>query len=251
MGKAEFICKDTILCRWLNKENCGNCVLEKMRDRDKQSVLEDFDVTVSNLPNDINDIFGEKCQFCIDNPKERDCYASISIVHPEPYSESAFMGIGPKVKRKIGSILRLDISCCGECKNIFKQYAFRKRMTAIISAAAYILSMAVLFATGIVKQNIFEWATALLIIFALLGIVASAVVSKTYIKKYENRVRGSVFHIPIVEKLLQMGWSTLEDNTECSYKLRLSKDRTNSFGRFTGKTNYENEPGGENAGLTT
>lgn len=241
------ICKDTQLCDWFNKESCDNCILKTMSEKDKKNTLEDFNVTLSNLPDNIDDIFGEECQFCIESPKKRECYAKVNIVHPEPYSERALFGIGPKTKSLFGSILQLDMSCCSACQSILKKYAFLKRLTAMISLAAYILFLVILFATGIIRQNGVEWAMLILVGFAVLAVIASEIVSRAYINKNQPYIRSDIFKIPMMEELYKMGWSIFEDrvNPDHIYKLKLSKGRTNSLGRLKSKAISNNEPSSE------
>jgi len=236
------VCKGTQLCDWLNKENCEHCIIAKKREDAKRDILKDFDITLSCLPDDIDDIYGEKCQFCAENPGEQEYYATLDITHPEPYSEKgAILGMGPKVRNPFGSFLRLDISCCKECRNVFKKYVLMKRLTVLITAAAGILSLTILFASGAILGDVFTWITIFLIVFALLAIIASTVASKVYVKKHNN-IRTSVFEIPLIQELKQMGWSIFDDNanSDFSFSLSLSKNRQNGFGRLKSNTkNHE------------
>jgi len=228
------ICKDTQLCAWLNKKSCDDCVVKKMPDREKSRVLENFDVTLSHLPDHIDDIFGEECQFCIENPPKRECYTKIELVHPEPYSETgAFFGFGPKTRNKIGSFLQLDISCCGRCKSIIKKHAYVKRTVFLAFCGLGILSLIMRL---IFTENTPEWAVMPLIIVSICAVTVNAIVSKAYIKRH-HELRKSIFEIPLVGELRQRGWSLLDTRASAAgtFSLRSSDSRTNGFGRLKSK----------------
>ena len=240
MNEAKHnLCKDSQLCGWLNKISCDGCIVAKMRDKDKQEAVEDFNVTVSHLPDNIDDIFGEECQFCAGVANKTEHYARLDMTHPEPYAEARIFGfsMGSKFRASIGSLLPFDISCCSECRKVFKKHTALKWISVLSCFGSGILAFVIFSALKIIAQDTASWVILFLTAASLLALVVSAIVSKIYIKKQEACVRGSVLGIPLIKELRNMGWSVLNDsaNSYNSFGLRFNENRTNGLGTLKSK----------------
>ena len=204
---------DSPLCQWLDKD-CERCYINSLKnDEAKQEALNSFEVMLSLLPDDFDELSGEKCQFCRKNPKKRAGYAVTDLGHAEPKTmKGMFFGIGKKVRRRIGSMVPLNISICKDCRRTF-------RLTEGIRWISIILLTAI--AIVIVSLPSFSSrfdASASVVPYAvvagglLLGYIIGKLATAQYIKAKSRQTYLNIFEIPICAKMQEDGWFLVQDN---------------------------------------
>lgn len=205
---------DSALCKWLGKD-CRECQIASMKHADDiKKALADFEVTLSLLPEDFDELQGEECQFCKADPGKRYRYALTDFGNPEPKSETGmFFGIGKKVRRRVGSLMPMSISICKGCRRAFLFADITKWIVTIVFLAASIGILAIPPIGAGLGQEV-----ALLIVAGatVLGYLIGRVISAAYVKSKSERVRFNVFDIPICKSMQDLGWFTVQDETPVS-----------------------------------
>ena len=125
--------KDSALCRWIDKD-CADCYIKGFKDNDDaRDALAGFETTLSLLPEDIDELQGEDCCFCVGEKQKRAGYAIIDLAHSEPASKKGmFFGLGKKVRQRIGSLMPISVSICKACKHNFWLFDIIKWVTLIV-----------------------------------------------------------------------------------------------------------------------
>ncbi len=201
---------DSALCRWIGKD-CGECHIRSVKHDDEvKKLTQDFEVTMSLLPDDIDDLMGQDCQLCKGERRPRSGYALIDLAHQEPKSETGmFFGLGKKVRRKVGSLMPLSISVCGKCRKILRISELLKWISAAVFLAIAIAALAIPGLRALGEGILFAMVAA----GVLLGYLAGKAVSAAYVKAKSKDVRFNVFEIPICAKMQDAGWFTMQDDT--------------------------------------
>lgn len=202
---------DSALCRWIDKD-CAECHINSIKhDEDVKKALESFEVTLSLLPDDIDELMGEECQFCKGEKRKRAGYALADLAHAEPKTETGmFFGFGKKIRRKVGSIMPLSISICAECRRALRVPDIIKWTVPVLllAAAVIVLSM------PSITKGMGEWVLLAVLAGALLGgYLIGKAAAGAYMRSKSSETRFNVFEIPICSKMKEAGWFTMQDDT--------------------------------------
>ena len=218
---------DSVLCKWLGKD-CGDCYIRSMKDDDDAlQMLQNFEVTLSLLPDDFDELQSEECQFCIGKKNEQAGYAIIDLGHNEPeHKKGMFFGIGKKVRQRIGSLMPVSISICKECRRTLRMVEIIKWLSVVVFFAIATLLVA-LPGTGQAIQNASEiMPYGIIIVGVLLGYILGRVASDAYKKAKMKTTRFHVFDIPVCDNMRRNGWFTIENNEGDSRFIFSSKSHT-------------------------
>ncbi len=208
----DCVISDSVLCKFMDRD-CSECHIARTKsDEDRKKALDDFKVTMSLLPTDIDDVQGDECQFCKENPRKRFRYALVDLGNSEPKSETGmFFGLGKKIRRKVGSLMPMSISICRDCRRAF---IFSDIIKWIVVFALLAVAVGILFIPSVgsgINQGI-----SLLILAAvvLLGYLLGKAAAASYVKSRSSRVRFNIFEIPVLKKMQDLGWFIVQDDTE-------------------------------------
>lgn len=230
---------DSSLCKWMNKD-CSVCQVAGFKSADDaRKALQDFEVTLSLLPDDFDGLQGEKCELCKGKKGTRAKYALVDLGHEEPKSEvGMFFGFGKKVRRKIGSLMPLSISVCKKCMVAFRAAELIKwGLAAAITALAII----VLTATPLGAMLAEGYSIIAVIALALIGYAAGRIIAQSYIRAKSKEVRFNVFEIPICAKMKDMGWFTVQDDTPVTRYIFSRKPMTKKLSGIKGNVEPFND----------
>jgi len=211
MAKSEeCVISDSALCKWINSD-CDKCYMSKMKDDTAIKGLSDFEVTLSLLPPDFDDLQGEECQFCKGEKNKRAGFATIDLAHSEPKSETGmFFGFGKKIRRKVGSYMFTSISICRECRKAFRIAELLKWFTSIV---AFAIAAAVAAISGINDSLNGFIIFGILVLAVIAGYLIGGVITNEYIKSKKDRMRFDVFEIPIGAEMKENGWFKLQEGS--------------------------------------
>lgn len=215
MAKNEnCVISDSSVCVWLDKP-CSECYVDKLKTNDdKEKVLSDFEVMLSLIPNDFDELQGEECQFCKGRKKSRAGYALIDLGHSEPeHKKGAFFGLGKKIRQRIGSLLPVNISICRDCRRALRLVDSIKWLFIVGMVA---LAVGLLFVPEINKAVAYADSPLPYVIViggGVLGYLLGKVTSAAYLKAKSESICFNVFDIPICAKMKEMGWFTVQDDT--------------------------------------
>ena len=222
---AKCILKDTDYCTTLGRSDCDNCDIAKMEDHEQEKIKKDVDVVRSLLPEKgVSPLFeSETCLFCRNEPKgKREWYATTDFGHVEPRGTKSNI-FGFKTKTKLGSMVPLQISCCGRCKKV---YNISDMLTVICMGIAVVVCL-LLLAIAPIKNfvlGINELAPLLSLIFLILiGYVVGKVITSSYVAKQSKYVIFDIAEIPYIAELLDRGWFSIYGDGK--NRLIFSKER--------------------------
>jgi hypothetical protein len=209
---------DSAICKWVNKD-CKDCYINDIKDEsDAKKTLEDFEVTLSLLPDDFDKLQSDECCFCIEEPARRAGYATIDLAHKDPeHKRGMFFGMGKKVRQRIGSMLPVSISICGQCRKNFRVAESLKWLMILVFCG---IAIGLCFIPAINASPVLPYGVVLLGI--LIGWVAGKVASTAYINKKSAKTRFNVFEIPVCAEMKENGWFTVQDE-ESVTRLLFSK----------------------------
>lgn len=230
---------DSSLCKWMNKD-CSVCQVAGFKSADDaRKALQDFEVTLSLLPDDFDGLQGEECELCKGKKGTRAKYALVDLGHEEPKSEvGMFFGFGKKVRRKVGSLMPLSISVCKKCMAAFRAAELIKwGLAAAITALAII----VLTATPLGAMLAQGYSIIAVIALALIGYAAGRIIAQSYIRAKSKEVRFNVFEIPICAKMKDMGWFTVQDDTPVTRYIFSRKPMTKKLSGIKGNVEPFND----------
>jgi len=213
----DCVITDTSVCKWLNKP-CEQCHVKGIKtDEDKEKVLEDFEVMLSLLPEDIDVLRGEMCQFCKKDQRKGAGYAIIDVAHNEPaHKKGMFFGLGKKVRQRIGSLLPLNITICRRCRRNLRMVDNIKWLSIVAFLG---LAIGLLFipdiATAVGYTNS-PLPYVIVIAGGVVGYIAGKIFSTMYLKAKKKETYFNVFDIPVGAELSEAGWFTVQDNKEAT-----------------------------------
>lgn len=213
MAKNEnCVVTDTSICKWIDKE-CEACYIGGFKnDDDKTQALKNFEVMLSLLPDNFDDISGEKCQLCRQNPRPKAGYALIDLGHKDPESKRGmFFGLGKKIRRRIGSLVPMNISVCKECRSALRWYEAIKWLSIAFFAGVGIAIVAIpdvgLDGTASLLSYI------IVIAGGILGFIAGKFFAKQFIKAKAKWMYTNIFEIPICADMKERGWFLVQENS--------------------------------------
>lgn len=218
---------DSVLCKWIGKD-CNECHINGIKhDDDIKKALSNFEAMLSLLPEDIDELQGDECQFCKSDPGKRSRFAMIDLGNSEPKSETGmFFGFGKKVRRRIGSLMPMSISICQDCKRAFLFVDIVKWLVMLVVIAATFTVVALTSVGGALRQ---ELSLLIITVAAVAGYFAGKAVSSAYVKAKSSRVRFNIFEIPICRKMQNLGWFTVQDDPGVTKFIFSKKSHTNKL----------------------
>lgn len=230
---------DSSLCRWMNSD-CSVCQVAAFKSADEaKKAMEDFEVTLSLLPEDFDELQGEECQLCKGERGRRAKYALVNLGHEEPKSEvGMFFGFGKKIRRRIGSLMPLSISVCRRCMFAFRAAELIKWG---IAAAITALAIIVLTVTPLGAMLAQGYSVIAVIALALVGYAAGRIASQRYFRAKSKDVRFNVFEIPICARMKDKGWFTVQDDTPVTGYIFSRKPMTKNLGSIKGNAGQFND----------
>jgi hypothetical protein len=198
---------DSVICKWIDKD-CKDCYLKEMKDdSDTMKVLENFQVTLSLLPDEFDSLQSQVCSFCQGEPNKRACYATIDLAHKDPEQKRGmFFGMGKRVRQRIGSLLPVSISICSECRRNFRTAESLKWLMILVFGG---IGLGLCFIPGINSSQIMPYVVMLAGI--LVGYVAGKILSAAYVDKKSAKTRFNVFDIPVCAQMRDNGWFPVQD----------------------------------------
>lgn len=198
---------DSVLCRWIGKD-CKDCYVSGMKEEsDAKKVLEDFEVTLSLLPEDFDSLQSDTCGFCKDEARPRACYAVIDLAHRDPeHKRGAIFGLGKKVRQRIGSMFPVSISICKQCRQSFRIAETLKWVMLLIFGG---IAMGLCFIPEINSNQVMPYVVIL--VGLLIGYVTGKILSAAYVNKKSAKTWFNVFDIPVCAKMREAGWFTIQD----------------------------------------
>ena len=206
----DCVITDSALCKWIGKD-CRDCYIHSIKsDDDVKKALEGFETTISLLPEDFDDLQGEKCQFCKGEPKKRAGYALADLAHSEPKHEKGmFFGFGKKVRQRIGSLMPLSISICRDCRRSYRlSDAIKWLVSFVFIAVALIVLTLTSLGAGLNEAIVF----GILILAAAIGYFLGKLLSDLYVKSKSSDMHFNIFEIPICAKMKDSGWFAMQEN---------------------------------------
>lgn len=206
------VVSDSTICKWIDKE-CTACYLNNMKDdSEAKKVLEDFEVTLSLLPEDFDSLQSDTCCFCKGEPGQRHSFANIDLAHKDPeHKRGMFFGIGKKVRQRIGSMLPVSISICKQCRRNFRVYESLKWLMIIVFGG---IGLGLCF-IPVINENPFLPYVAILV-GILIGYIAGKILSAAYVNKKSAQTRFNVFEIPVCAEMQEIGWFPVQDEAAVS-----------------------------------
>jgi len=204
---------DSAVCKWLDKD-CGSCYINGLKnDNDAKKVLENFEVTLSLLPENFDDLQEEDCQFCKGKQAKRSGYAVIDMAHSEPESKKGmFFGLGKKVKQSIGSLMPVSISICKECKRSFRIYESLKWFSIVVFLAIAIVLIIIPSIGKAINSISLALPYGVLMLGGVIGFIVGKIASAMYMKAKSDTMRFNVYDLPVCLEMKENGWFTVQDN---------------------------------------
>jgi hypothetical protein len=219
---------DSVLCKWLNKD-CKDCYIHTLKkDDDTDQMLKNFEVTLSLLPSEFDELQGETCSFCKGEKKNpRDGYAIVDLAHSEPeHKKGMFFGMGKKVRQRIGSMMPVSISICKECRRAFRMAEALKWLSILVLGGLSVVLLVVPSIGAAVSNVSAALPIGVILVAAALGYFLGKVLSAAYVKAQSRRMVLNVFDIPAGAEMKSKGWFTIQDDGEVTRVLFSKKPYT-------------------------
>lgn len=244
--KTSKICeiKDMPACDFLGSGGCKECPLYKqnVRQFERRKINEIWEVTLTNLPESIDDLHeAEECFFCKKEKKEkRVAYAMVEIAHPDPPHEAGEMfGLGQKVRRPVGSMIQVPVAICKDCK---RRMDMLDNVKFIGMGIGFLLGLLVIWLIS--GMEFIQYGGDLLpiflfLLFIALGYLGGKMYQKVLIKKYEQQMYLRFFDIPAAKELAERGWFIQDEQGRG--KLFVKKGKPRADFRFISKKQTQAE----------
>lgn len=220
---------DSELCDWLGKNGCYQCYISSLKsDNKKEEALEHWKVTLSYLPDNIDDLhLSDECQFCKnEKPEKAEYYATFEMAHPEPYAEKGMiLGLGKKVRTPIGSLLSIQAGIGKECKKAFRMADTLQLGTFL----GFLVAAFVLLMIPQIGQAMANWMAFMPYIFIALMLLAGYFLGKnlaaSHLKKIKKRVKVDLTEIPQIRQMLNRGWFFFQTGSDGMPKVFFHKTK--------------------------
>lgn len=220
---------DSELCDWLGKKGCRDCYVGSLKsDKQKEEALSRWKVTLSYLPDNIDDLhLSGECQFCKEEkPEEATGYAAFEMAHPEPYSEKGMiLGLGKKVRTPVGSLVTIQASIGDRCKKDLRKVD----LLQIGILIAFLAASFVLLAIPQIGAAMASWMAFMPYVFIVLMVLAGYFLGKNlaalHLKKIKERMRVDPAEIPLVKQMLNLGWFFFNTGGDGAPKVFFNKQK--------------------------
>lgn len=194
----------TRYCKTLNRPGCKDCTAAGNAEATRQYLnqLEEL------LPEGGIGRFytGDKCMLCRGEEKgAASCFAMADIGNPNPPATGRNV-IGIPIKLTAGSILSLQLSCCGECRKKHRAMGDSHVVYTVITAAALLILLNI---TPVAEA--LAGVASFLPLALFLGGTAGVwfwgrARHKKLVEQYKKETFLNVFDIPGLEELKEKGW---------------------------------------------
>lgn len=219
---------DSVLCKWLDKD-CKDCYIRTLKkDDDLDQMLSNFEVTLSLLPENFDELQGEYCEFCKgEHRNKRAGYAIVDLAHSEPeHKKGMFFGFGKKVRQRIGSMMPVSVSICKECRRALRFTEAIKWLSILVLCGASIGLLMVPSIGMAVSKVSAALPIAIVLAAGALGYFLGKVLSSVYVRVQSKRMVFNVFDTPVGAEMKRKGWFTIQDDGEVTRVLFSHKPYT-------------------------
>lgn len=208
--KKDCAIKDSNLCIFAGSEGCEECFASHPGSLDPKQAAEDWEITLSYLPENMDDIhLADHCWFCKGEKKgPKDLYAILDMGHPEPeHKRGMFFGFGKKVRTPVGSMVQVPVGICKACRNRFRTKELIKWLCPIIGIALA-FGIVAIPAVGAWLAGISPYLPlGVLIGVSLLGWGVGIWISKLYMQVKSKETEFDPYNLPIISAMKWKGWS--------------------------------------------
>lgn len=219
--------KDTEICDFLGCDGCEKCTLAGglARGMDPQDSAARWRETLSLVPKEIDSLHTtETCVFC--GERRKDCYGELSLGHRDPeYKKGIILGLGKKVRCEIGSLLDIPVACCNSCK---RKMRMQDMLQYGIVLAFFILAVVLVSIPAIGKpleEIHFMLPLGIVVVIAIVGFIVARIVDGYYVKKCEQTMNMNPLEIPVIKKMLNIGWFPVPEVKRGYPQLHFSKKK--------------------------
>lgn len=220
---------DSELCDWLGKNGCRDCYVRTLKSKDqKEKALEHWKVTLSYLPDNIDDLhLSGECQFCKEEkPEKATAYATFEMAHPEPYAEKGMiLGLGKKIRTPVGSLVTIQASVGDQCKRDLRMGDILQIGTLIL----FLVASFVLLSIPQIGTAMANWMAFMPYIFIVLMLLAGYFLGKNlsanHLKKARKRMRIDPAEIQLVKQMLNRGWFFFNTGSDGAPKVFFHKQK--------------------------
>lgn len=222
------VVSDTVLCKWLGRD-CEGCFVDGFKDaEDAKKMLEDFEVTLSLLPEDIDTLQEEECCFCMDEPRKRVAYAVIDLGHSEPANKKGmFFGFGKKVRQRIGSMMPVSISICKRCRRVFRMLDLLKWASLLVFIG---IGVGICFLPAVNQNPALPYGVV--IVSGIVGYIVGKLLTNRIISSQRRQTRLNVFEILVCAQMNALGWFTIQDDSPVTHFLFSKKPMMKKIGEI-------------------
>jgi len=243
MAKNEnCVVTDSAICKWIDKD-CEKCYIDSMKhDDDRRDALKGFEVMLSLLPDDFDSISGEKCALCKKDPKPRAGYALIDLGHKDPESKKGmFFGIGKKVRRRIGSLIPMNISVCKDCRRSLRLYEAIKWLS-ILAFAALGIVIVTLPGTSIGFDSASSVLPYVIVIAGgAVGYFGGKLFAKLFINAQRSKMYVNIFETPVGAQMKERGWFLVQEGAEITRYIFARKPMLRKIGTLKQLVNEKDD----------
>lgn len=220
----------TGFCDYVGSEGCAACYIGKVREDEFEKAVESWDVTLSNIPEGIDEfIRTEQCQFC--DKESASGYALADIAHTEPkHMKGMFFGFGKKVRSEIGSLMQLPIPICGKCKRNYRISENAPWIACVILSALSLLIFSLI--PGMPEESKFGIGLIVLVVMGVLGYVCGKILASAFRAKKSGAMKFNVFEIDYPGKLKEAGWFAMQMDKREIPMLMFSKNMPRPHVKF-------------------
>ena len=233
-NETECALYGTKYCEALNMVNCGVCTVRGAADGDMQSIMRDIDTIEALLPDGgISDLFtDEQCVLCKGETRNpRKWYALSDLGHAEPKRrETGFLGI--KRAAKMGSILPVQLSCCGKCRCRFLTAEYLPLSVGLMITAGALAALSFRALREALSTLTPALPFLVFIAAALVGLALGFLLRKFLLKRFSKHTHMNIFGLPKLIDMRRRGWFELYESRGAS-KIIFSRNRLKQ-GLFTG-----------------
>ena len=232
------------LCKFLGSEGCENCRISELGKKvDPQEFADNWDITLSLLPDDIDILHTtDTCRFCKGVPEKKIGYEYICLKHKQPiHKKGTFFGWGTKVDSDVGSLIDMPVTVCKKCRT---RLMLDKYMTLIGAGVGIFLGVGVLLIPGIEsKLSSISWVMPLLVFLfiAVLGYVVSFFMRKHLRSSFSSQMHIDPLTIPQISRMILLDWKPMQANKKGEPVLCFKKRKLRENLRYKSLENSQKE----------
>lgn len=234
----------TKYCSLLNMESCDSCTVATSSQEQADALAKSLDVTISLMPEEgVSALFEtDECMLCKGERGKRECYADVDIGNVEPKTETRNV-IGMKSIARTGSMVPLQISCCGDCRRRLLMIEYLPSVLTIVAAAVALLLMSI----RSIRESLMTvheiLPVGIFVLIVLAAVFAGSILKKNLIAKAQDKTHLRVFDIPLMSGMRERGWFEIGDSKSGITRYVFAKKRIRQ-GFYTGESVKTSENNG-------